>query len=489
MGIIRTQSIKNSINLYIGIIFGAINTILVFPFVFVENPQYWGLLQLLVSYSIIISSFSHIGTPHILIRYFPIFKDKAKLISFSFTLTLIGFLLFLIVFFSFKPLYIDYINDDPLLLEYFFLVVVLVFSTIFFDLLNSISRSHLDSSTPIFLNDVLIRLITFLLLLVYHFKLIDFKLFIYLYVASYCLKLIILFFIQIVKKRIPVLISWNWHEVRELLRYGLYVILGSGAAILVSRVDIIMIEYYLNLEYVAFYGLAFFIGSVIKVPARSVTSISSPLIASAFKENRLDKVLEIYKKTSINLLIISSLMFLLIWLNIDDILHILPEKFQYGKYVVLFIGLSQVVNLACGLNGLIIINSKYFKADLLFNVVLLTFVVITNILLIPKMGIDGAALASLLSIIIHNIIKLIYIYVKIKIQPFDFQSIKLFLISVLVYFIIQLTPMIDNSILSVILKTILVLSIFIPLVISMKISNDINDFYKNLILKIYKLFR
>ena len=58
MGIIRTQSIKNSINLYIGIIIGAVNTILVFPFVFEANPQYWGLLQLLVSYSIIISSFS-----------------------------------------------------------------------------------------------------------------------------------------------------------------------------------------------------------------------------------------------------------------------------------------------------------------------------------------------------------------------------------------------------------------------------------------------
>lgn len=489
MGIIRSQSIKNSINLYIGIIVGAINTILVFPFVFVENPEYWGLLQLLVSYSIIISSFSHLGTPHILIRYFPIFKDKAKLISFSFTLALLGFLLFLLVFFSCKPLYIDYISDNPLLLEYLFLVVVLVFSTIFFDILNSISRSHLDSSTPIFLNDVLIRLITLLLLVFYHFKLIDFKLFIYLYVASYFLKLIILFFIQMFKKRIPLLISWNKHEVKELLRYGLYVILGSGAAILVSRVDIIMIEYYLDLKYVAFYGLAFFIGSVIKVPARSVTSISTPLIASAFKENRLDKVLEIYKKTSINLLIISSLMFLVIWLNIDDILHILPEKFQAGKYVVLFVGLSQVVNLACGLNGLIIINSKYFKADLIFNVVLLTFIVITNILFIPKMGINGAALASLLSIIIHNVIKLIYIYVKMKIQPFDLQSIKIVFISVLIYFIIDLIPMFDNGILSVIVKTILILSVFIPLVISMNISNDINDFYKNLKLKLYELLR
>ena len=49
MGIIRNQSINNSINIYVGIIIGAINTILIFPYVFESNPEYWGLIQILIS--------------------------------------------------------------------------------------------------------------------------------------------------------------------------------------------------------------------------------------------------------------------------------------------------------------------------------------------------------------------------------------------------------------------------------------------------------
>ena len=70
MGIIRTQSIKNSLTLYLGVVVGAVNTILIFPFVFEEHPEYWGLIQILVSYSIIFSSFSHLGSPNIIIRFF-----------------------------------------------------------------------------------------------------------------------------------------------------------------------------------------------------------------------------------------------------------------------------------------------------------------------------------------------------------------------------------------------------------------------------------
>ena len=57
MGIIRNQSINNSINIYVGIIIGAINTILIFPHVFESNPEYWGLIQILISYSVIFSTF------------------------------------------------------------------------------------------------------------------------------------------------------------------------------------------------------------------------------------------------------------------------------------------------------------------------------------------------------------------------------------------------------------------------------------------------
>lgn len=488
MGIIRTQSIKNSINLYIGIIIGAINTILVFPFVFEANPEYWGLLQLLVSYSIVISSFSHLGSPHILIRYFPKFKNKDELITFLFVLCLFGFIFFLSSFFLLKDYLLTTFDFSPLFSEYFHLLVGFVFSLMFFDLFNSVSRSYLDSTTPIFLNEVYLRVATLLLLVAYHFSFIDFSNFLWLYLIAYVSKLVFLFIIQLYRKQISLSFKWSGVHFNQI-RYGLYVILGSGAAILVSRIDMIMIDYFLDLKHVAYYGLAFFIGSVIKVPGRSLSSISTPLISKAFEENDTNQIVQIYKKTSINLLAISSLMFLLIWLNIDEILSILPEKFQQGKYVVLYIGLSQVINLSFGLNGLIIINSKFFRKDILFNFILLAFIVLTNILFIPIYGIDGAALASLISILLHNIIKIVFLYSKMKIQPFSIQTIKVLFLSIVIYLLFQWIPAFDNFILSILIKSVLILLTFVPLLIYMNVSADVNDIYNTLKRRLYELLR
>ena len=45
-------------------------------------------------------------------------------------------------------------------------------------------------------------------------------------------------------------------------------------------------------------------------------------------------------------------------------IYIRTFKFQGGKIVVLFIAFSQLFNMLTGVNGKIIINSKYYKFDL-----------------------------------------------------------------------------------------------------------------------------
>ena len=78
MGVVRNQSIKNSINFYIGMMIGAISTVFVFPNVFNNHPEHWGLIQILVSYAMVISTFSHFGIPKIFIRLFPAIKEKGS---------------------------------------------------------------------------------------------------------------------------------------------------------------------------------------------------------------------------------------------------------------------------------------------------------------------------------------------------------------------------------------------------------------------------
>ena len=477
MGIIRNQSIKNSISLYIGIAIGAINTVLIFPHVFEDNVEYWGLLQILVSYSVIFSSFSHLGTPSILLRFFPKVNSKADLISFSLILCAIGFVLFFLLFSLFKSYLLSYLDGSPLLLDNFHLVLVFVFCISFFDVLSSLSRSYLDSATPVFLNEVFLRVCIFILLFIYKYEYITFNQFLVFYTSFYIVKLVLLAFYLWKKSRLTFAFSNPNSSVKEQIKYGLYVLTGGGAAILVSRFDMLMIEYYLDLKQVAYYGLAFFIGSVIKIPARSLSSISSPLIALAFDNKNVKEIETIYKKSSINLLLIGLIIFFCIWLNVDHILLMLPEKFHHGKYVILFVGLAQIFNLATGVNGSIIINSDFYKFDMVLNVILLVLTVVTNILLIPIYGINGAALATAISIFSYNLVKLLLVKFKLNIQPFSIKTITSILLFSVIYLIVYSIPLEGiHSLLIILIRCSFILILCTFSILYFKLSEDVYDF-------------
>ena len=84
-------------------------------------------------------------------------------------------------------------------------------------------------------------------------------------------------------------------EGKQMISYGLFVLAGGASAILVSKVDMMMIGKLMNLESVAFYTIAFFIGNVILVPSRAIGSITAPLIAKAWKEKNVSEIKDIYE--------------------------------------------------------------------------------------------------------------------------------------------------------------------------------------------------
>ena len=217
---------------------------------------------------------------------------------------------------------------------------------------------------PIFLKEVFLKGMNISLLFLHWFNYIDFPLFLNLYISLYLIMTIILS-ISIFKtfNYTPTLVFTDL-ENKKLFLFGLYVLVGGASAMLVSKVDMMMIGKFIGYQEVAFYTVAFFIGNVIRVPARSIGSIATPLLAKAWERNDINEISRIYSKSSINQLIIGGLIFLGLWLNIDDGLSLLPEKFQGGRLVVLFIAFSQLFNITTGVNGIIIVNSKYYKFDL-----------------------------------------------------------------------------------------------------------------------------
>jgi len=480
MGIVRNQSIKNSISFYIGMAIGAINTVIIYPNAFNDHPEYFGLIQILIAYAIVVSTFTTLGIPKTFVRFFPAIKEKGQLYFLSLIIPLLGFVFALLSYFLFKEQIFELLNASPLLRDNFFYIILLVFFIGFYDVLTAISRSFLSAATPIFINEVFLKVYSMLVLLLHWFGYLDFTTFLKAYLFGYFLKFTILFLIQWKNDRFSLVFSVNDLKLKEILSFGLFVFVGGASVMIVTRVDMMMIGSMLDLEQVAFYTVAFFIGNAIKVPGKSIGAISIPLVAKAWEKQDYKQLQTLYAKSSINQLIIGGVLFLCIWLNIDDIFSLLPTKFQGGKWVVFYIAIAQLFGMANGINGAIIVNSKYYRYDLYTNVILVFVTIVTNYLLIPEYGIDGAAMATAISVLLFNLIRLILIKVKMNMHPFSLQTIKTILLLFVMFFALIFLPNSSYAFVDIIWKSIVVVILFISAVMYFNLSEDITAIVKEL---------
>ena len=155
------------------------------------------------------------------------------------------------------------------------------------------------------------------------------------------------------------------------------------------------------------------------------------------KEKKLGEVEELYSKSSLIQLIVGSLLLICVWINIDEIFMLIPnsEIYSAGKYVVLYIGLAVVFDMATGVNNEIIVMSDFYKWNILIMLFLIVVAIINNEILIPIYGITGAAMATAISIFLFNVIKYIIVYIKLGIQPFSKKTLISLIIAFGVYFL------------------------------------------------------
>ena len=433
MGLVSKQAYSNTINIVIGFIAGAINTIIVLPRAFEENLDDWGLLKLLMSFALIIAPVFGIGISNIVIREYAGSRDvtyRKSILGFTLLMSFVGAMLsILFVYLGGLTLFTnerDAIIIAKNIIPFLILAVSLIFSQVF---VGFIVANHKTPVIP-FVNDFFLKITYLILSLYYLLNPFDFNLFLKLYVSTY----VIAFFIYVVYSFLlgfKVSFRFKNLNIKEFLTYGAYTVLDKGSAIIVANLDIIMIAYLLKLSNVAIYGLAFFMAATLLIPQKAIMAPTLPLVSKSLKENKLVEMAKLYKQSSLNQLIIGGALFALVWVSIDSIYLLIPGEFSQGKWVVFYIGLSRLFILSTGISGPIIVYSKYYRINLIFNLFLVGFTIVSNFILINKYGMVGAAMATAISFLIYNILKLIYIQYRFKMQPFTIETIKTILVLVI----------------------------------------------------------
>ena len=494
MGVIIRQSVKGTVINYVGVAIGAITTLFVLTrFLTTEEI---GLTRVLIEAATMLSGLAQLGTTSSILRYYPYFKGQGNKDNGFFFWTLIipiiGIVIFGLLFIMLKSSITDYFSDNsPLFNNYVFYVLPLAVSMVYMSVFESNSNVLMSIAVPKFVREILIRMLLLVVYLLYAFKVLNINGFVAAFCLAYFIAMIVdgiylLFFKKIKFK--PDTSYLTKHIVKDYFSYTSFLIVGAVAGIITPFLNTFFISAEMGLSFTGIYAIAVFISSVVDIPFRSLGAISQPQISQSVKNHDIDEVNKLCKNVSLHQLIIGSLLFSLIWFNTDAIFQFIPKGDIYasGKSVVFILGLYKLTTSTLSIGTTVLTYSKYYYYSLLFTFVMTAGAIYLNYSLIPLYGMNGAAMATLLSNILFYVLILLFNKIKFNTSPFSWKQCMVLLILAGMFVINQLWDVFitnniinaDSSLLLVatnaLSKSAIILSVAVFTIYKLKISTYIN---------------
>jgi len=417
-------------------------------------------------------------------RFFPYYsshlKDKDNdMLTWALLATVIGFTLFVAGTFFFKGMIIKaYIKNSPLFISYFYLLYPNVFLFAVFAVFESYSGSRHLSVFPNFLKELVLRILTTVLIVAYYFKWIDLDTFFWLFSLLYGVLLLAL--LAYLHKHHYLHFTFRVSKVtrrlsRRMATYSSSLLGAILFSLLAKNIAPLILASTGGLGDVAYLTIVTYVSTLILIPQRSISAIGLPVLAQAWKERDMGKIDEVYTKSSLLQLIYGLFIFLIIWINIDDFFRLLPAGYSQGKYVVLYLSLARVIDMGTGLNSQVLATSRFWRYDLYSSVVLLALSFPLNYFLIIDYGMDGSGYAELISILVFNLIRYLFIWMKFGLQPFTANTLKAIGVALVAYFSTMWIPFMIHPIIDIAIRGALFATIFISLTLAFRVSDDINS--------------
>ena len=490
MGIVLKQSFQNLITTYLGFGLGAVNTL--FLYVNFMSDTYYGLVSFILSTAFILVPFLAFGVQNTIVKFYSSFEGKEQDRFLSWMLLLPLFLVIPVtgITYFFHNQIADFLSSkNEIVSGYVWYIFIIALSSAYFEIFFSWSKVQLKSTFGNFLKEVFHRLGVTLLLVLLALSVISVDTFIVFIVAIYIVRMIIMMgyafkqrrpVITFSRKRISTTSKLDVQRI-SIIKYSTLIIIAGSVATLLIDIDKFMIGKYESIENVAYYAVAIYIATVIGVPSRAMHQITYPMVAEMLNKKQWSEMRVLYKKSSLSLLVISGLLFLLIVCNIKSLYLLVGPEYATGLYVVLFISASKLLDNCLGINNAIIFNSDYYRIVLVIGVVAVILAIVLNMILIPALGINGAGVATLIATVGYSVAKLLVVKSKFKMQPFSKNSLKTFGLIIGVFCVCYFWDFGIHPIIAIALKGSLITIGYLLISYLFKLSQDINTALDNVL--------
>ena len=503
MGIVFRQSIKTSLVIFSGALLGVFVTWLSTKYI---PKQQLGFTRNLTTQALVLSQILLLGLSTTLyVNVHKYVNEPAKqklLITLCMTLPALFAILFFMPYFFLKSWVCHHFQpaDIPLIERYYYWLPVYVLLFIFQILLEQYLGSQMKVALSSFVREVVLRLLNISLILLFAFGFISFDFFVVGSIVLYLIPIVVYLIIALNIKNFGFTLKFGAFsklEYKELIHFSWYHFLLVLAVILMEYMAAATLPLYdkNGLTSVAIYGVAVFLISFLQMPSKAMMMPTINVLAQAVANDDLQRARDIFGRSSINIQIATLLMALLICCNLDNAVTLISNGYGSIAEIFLILLLGRFVDLCTGLNDAILTITKYYKFNFYVSVVLIFILYALIRVLVPRFGVYGAAWSSTVTLVIYNITKYIYVFKKLKMQPFSINTIKVFCAGVpalvVGYFLPNLFSVISNiyikSLADAVARSLLIVVFYLLMLLLLKPSADLTQYLRSTV-KNRKLF-
>lgn len=212
------------------------------------------------------------------------------------------------------------------------------------------------------------------------------------------------------------------YRTSEWLKVSLALFLINGFSLILKQSDTVMIGMFLTPMDVGFYHAASRISLLVVLGINSANMYIAPLISELYTQDRmaeLQNIITTATKWIFSFTLVAGISIIFIG---KPLLAFFGEKFTDGYTSLIILTGGNIINAFSGSVGFLMAMTGFQKISAVVMGATSIINIILNLILIPAMGIKGAAIATSLTTIVWNVVLVYFVNKKLNIKSTIFQK-------------------------------------------------------------------
>jgi O-antigen/teichoic acid export membrane protein len=204
-------------------------------------------------------------------------------------------------------------------------------------------------------------------------------------------------------------------RIKQILNTSFPMLLTSAMGLVLTQTDIIMLGMFTTVEAVGGYAVVVKLASLTTFVLSSINVVIAPRFSETYHSNDMQALKSTVQKSA-KLIFYSTLPIVLVLFIFGKFaLGLFGDEFVLGYFAMCILLVGRLINIVSGSVGYLMNMTGYQKEYNYIMIISAVINIVLNYFLIPIYGIEGAAMASAISMVLWNIASVVFVKIKMKI--------------------------------------------------------------------------